>query len=152
MKNIVRESELRALGIPEPWTIGLADRVRFSELDVLGHVNNTAYLSWFENFRISYFKDYGFSDYSGPFPRIVLRQIGADFISELKLNDDYIVTGITTAMRSSSFRMEYAVWSGGALRATGWAVLVSLTQQAVKETLSTEFRNTLIKRDNARQD
>ena len=38
---------LRAAGIPDPWTYGQADRVRFYELDALNHVNNTAYLRWF---------------------------------------------------------------------------------------------------------
>ena len=31
--------ELREAGIPEPWAFGLQDRVRFNEIDMLGHVN-----------------------------------------------------------------------------------------------------------------
>ena len=32
-------------------------QVRFSDLDVLGHVNNTIYLSYFEMARVHYFKE-----------------------------------------------------------------------------------------------
>ena len=38
---------LEKLGITG-WSFGMRDRVRFSELDPLNHVNNAAYLSWFE--------------------------------------------------------------------------------------------------------
>ena len=41
------------------WPFGLKDIVRFSELDPLNHVNNAAYLSWFETTRIEYIMHYG---------------------------------------------------------------------------------------------
>jgi acyl-CoA thioester hydrolase len=62
---------LRALGIPAPWAFGLADRVRFAEIDALGHVNNTAYLTWFESFRLPYLKARGVTDYGPESPRLV---------------------------------------------------------------------------------
>ncbi|MEM9350631.1 MAG: acyl-CoA thioesterase, partial [Pseudomonadota bacterium] len=127
LQTPLRTETLREQGIPEPWSFGIADKVRFGELDVLAHANNAAYLSWFENFRISYFKDYGFADYTGEFPRLVLRQIGVDFLAELSLNETYIITGRTSSLRTTSFRMDYALFSGGTLRATGWAVLVLLS-------------------------
>ncbi|MEO1796469.1 MAG: thioesterase family protein [Pseudomonadota bacterium] len=142
--------DLRDLGIPEPWSFGLSDRVRFGELDILAHVNNTAYLRWFENFRITYFQTYGIADYKGgEVPRIVLRQIGVDFLAEMTLGEGYIVTGRTASMRNTSFRMEYAVWADGGIRATGWAILVLLNQQGEKIPLSNEIRETLKARDGA---
>jgi acyl-CoA thioester hydrolase len=30
--------------------------VRFAEIDALGHVNNTAYMTWFESFRLPYLR------------------------------------------------------------------------------------------------
>ena len=150
-ESVLDGTRLRALGIPEPWAIGLADRVRFGELDVLAHVNNTAYLRWFENFRITYFKEYGIADYEGEIPRIVLRQIGVDFLAEIGLGERYIVTGRTSSLRNSSFRMEYGVWAADGLRATGWAVLVMLDQSGQKQPLTTSIRKTLIERDKAEE-
>ncbi|MEL7299672.1 MAG: thioesterase family protein [Pseudomonadota bacterium] len=143
------EDTLRALSIPAPWGFGIADRVRFGELDVLAHVNNTTYLRWLENFRISYFREYGVADYRGQFPRIVLRQIGMDFLAEMTLGQDYVITGRTASLRQSSFRMDYAVWAGGRCRATGWAVLVWLTDDGQKAPIPAAVRETFITRDGA---
>ena len=82
----LNSNALRALGIPEPWGFGIADRTRFSELDPLGHINNAAYLGWFESFRIQYMQAYGMA-YSGEdAPKLVLRQVLVDYLKEMKLN------------------------------------------------------------------
>lgn len=47
--------QLRAAGVPDGWSFGMADIVRFHELDALNHVNNVAYFRWFETLRIPYF-------------------------------------------------------------------------------------------------
>ncbi len=143
--------QLRDAQVPAPWTFGFADRVRFGELDVLGHVNNAAYLRWFENLRIHYFRDYGVSAYEGTPPKIVLRNIGLDFKAEVKLNDTYIVTGRTVEMRSSSFTMHYGVWVAGKLTTTGHAVIVALNDDNTKRALSEDLKATFHTKDGAIQ-
>lgn len=142
--------QLRDAGVSEPWTYGIADRTRFGEIDALTHVNNTAYLRWFETFRINYFRDYGVSDYKGTPPRIVLRSVECVFLREMGINEDYIVTGRTVEMRNTSFTMEYGVYSGD-LRTTGRAVVVVLNQQGQKQPLPDDLRQTFITRDGAVQ-
>lgn len=141
------QDQLRAFGVPAPWTFGMADRVRFGEIDVLGHVNNAAYLRWFENLRIHYFDAYAVADYSGTPPKIVLRNIGLDFKAEVKLNEPYILTGRTVEMRSSSFTMQYGVYVSGQLTTSGHAVIVNLNQDNTKRPLSETLRDTFRKRD-----
>lgn len=102
--------DLAALGIPEPWSFGIADRVRFGELDALGHVNNTAYLRWFESFRLPYLRHCKVTQYRPEDPRLVLAEIGCRFRAEMLNGEDYIVTGRTRSFRTSSFVMDYAVW------------------------------------------
>lgn len=143
--------QLRAHNVPEPWSFGMADRVRFGEIDVLGHVNNAAYLRWFENLRIHYFDAYGVADYSGTPPKIVLRNIGLDFKAEVKLNDTYILTGRTVEMRSSSFTMHYGVYVRGVLTTTGHAVIVNLNTDNSKRPLSDTLRQTFVARDGTAQ-
>ena len=41
-------------GIDPVQPLAMADQVRFSELDVLRHVNNGVYMAWFERLRIRY--------------------------------------------------------------------------------------------------
>jgi len=142
-------AQLRAAGIPAPWAFGVADRTRFSELDPLGHVNNAAYLGWFESFRIHYMQDYGIA-YTGPdAPQLVLRQVQVDYLAEMTLGQDYIVTGRATQLRTSSFRMDYAVWADGKLRTTSHAIIVLLNANGTKRPLSPQIRALLIDRDGA---
>lgn len=142
---------MRANGVPAPWSFGTADCVRFSEIDMLGHVNNAAYLRWFENIRIQYFRDYKLAEYDTTPPKIVLRNIGLDFKAEVKINDVYIVTARTVEMRSSSFSMEYGVYVRGVLTTTGTAVLVNLYDDNSKRPLTDTLRATLAARDGAVQ-
>lgn len=141
--------QLRNAQVPSPWTFGLADRVRFGELDVLGHVNNAVYLRWFENLRIRYFEAYG-ADLSAR-PKLVLRNIGLDFKAEVKLGDDYILTGRTVELRQTSFTMHYAVYVRGMVTTTGHAVIVFLTTDNQKQPIPDDWRSKLIERDGAVQ-
>ena len=141
--------DLRRLAIPEPWHYGIADRTRFGELDALAHVSNVAYLRWFESFRVHYLRDYGLSEYAtADGPRMVLRQVQVDYLAEMKLSEDYVVTGRTDSLRSSSCVMHYAIWSGN-LRATSSAVLVFLNADGTKRPIPEPLRSTMITRDGA---
>lgn len=125
---------LGALGIPEPWGFGLADRVRFAEIDALGHVNNTAYLTWFESFRLPYLAARGVTDYGPDSPRLVLKRASCDYRAEMLNGMDYVVTGRCRAYRTTSFTMDFAVWrpdpAGAACTATGDALVVLLNRGA----------------------
>jgi len=143
--------DLRAAGVPEPWSFGMADRVRFGEIDVLGHVNNAAYLRWFENLRIHYFRDYGVHNYESDPPKIVLRNIGLEFKAEVMMNATYILTGRTVAFRNSSFTMHYGIFVDGKLTTTGDAVIVSLNQDNTKRPLDDTLKEQFVSRDGAIQ-
>ncbi|MEL6585887.1 MAG: thioesterase family protein [Pseudomonadota bacterium] len=138
---------LRAQGVPEPFVFGMADRVKFHELDVLDHVNNARYLSWFETLRIAYLRDYGISDYANAEgrPVLVLKSVAVDFKVPLHLEEIYIVAGRTRAYRRRSWTMEYAVVSHGQVCATSEAVICLMendfvTRKALPEAYTTAFR------------
>lgn len=140
---------LRTIGIPEPWNIGRASRVRFHEIDALGHVNNAAYLSWFEDFRIFYLGHMQVTDYGPTAPRLVVAEVGCIFREELLLRHDYVVTGRTRTLGTSSFTMDYAVWKLGSDRPTlateGHAVVVLRTRDGTgKYPVPNEARGRLI--------
>jgi acyl-CoA thioester hydrolase len=139
---------LRAEGVPEPFAFGQADRVRFHELDVLDHVNNAAYLSWFETIRISYLRAYGLGDYasSDVRPALILKQVSVAYHRPLHLEDVYVVAARTRAYRRTSWTMEYAVCSGGHHCTTGEAVVVLMepdfaTRSPLPESYITAFRD-----------
>ncbi len=143
---------LRAAGIPEPWSYGRADKVRFGEIDALGHVNNVAYFRWFETLRVNYLQDYGVHDYTSdaPRPRIVVKQVTAEYHAELMMAD-YIACARTVEMRRTSFTQHYALFADGGLKTTGSAVVVFLNEDGSKMPLPDTFRETLLKRDSTIQ-
>ncbi|MCI5111075.1 MAG: acyl-CoA thioesterase [Marivita sp.] len=118
----------RAFGLPETWPLALADRVRFSELDPLNHVNNVAYLVWFEGARVTYFKHVGLSTYKNgeAEPRIVIRRGEIDWLQEMRADEDYVVGTRTVDYRTTSFTLRQEIWSGGTVRATFTCVIVLL--------------------------
>ena len=116
------------LGIAPPAPLAMADRVRFSELDALNHVNNAVYMSWFERLRVRYTQDWGVSRYpdGDNNPRIVIRSGTIHYKQEMRMDEDYVVTCGCTAFRTTSFSLAQQIWSGGTLRATLDCVLVLL--------------------------
>ena len=118
----------RAFGVPDPWPLAIADRVRFSELDPLNHVNNVAYLIWFETARVAYFKHVGISRYKDEAvePRIVIRRGEMDWLQEMRADEDYVLLSRTVGFRNTSFTMQQEIWSGGTKRAAFTCVIVLL--------------------------
>jgi acyl-CoA thioester hydrolase len=117
----------RALGIETPQPLALADRVRFSELDALNHVNNAVYMEWFERLRIRYMQDWGLSGFDQTDdPRIVIRSGQIHYREEMRMDEDYVATCGCTGWRNTSFSLLQQVWSGGTLRTTFECVIVLL--------------------------
>ena len=140
---------LAGAGIPDIWRFGMADRVRFAELDALNHVNHTAYLRWFEMLRVHYVRAYGISPYDGSGPDLVLRAIDAAYHAPMHLGEDYIVTARTLSLRRSSFRMGYAVFAPDC-RVEGTAVIVQLARgTSDKLPLADHIRARLVATDGA---
>lgn len=115
-------------GIDPVQPMALADRVRFGELDMLAHVNNAVYMTWFEKLRIRYSQDWGITSYRPDRrnPRIVVRSGNIHYRREMLLDEDYVVTCGCRHFRRSSYTLAQQLWSGGTLRATFDCVLVLL--------------------------
>lgn len=142
-------AELRAAGVAEAWSFGIRYRTTFGELDMQGHISNVTYLRWFETLRMSYLRAYGWPEYASKAAiPMVLRRVEVDYLQEIGLAEDIIVTGRTTSLGASSCVMEYGVWADG-LRATGAAVLVFLDHARGKAPLPGDLRQNMLARDAA---
>ncbi len=142
-------------GIDPVQPLAMADRVRFSELDVLNHVNNALYMEWFERLRVRYSQDWGISDYriGASNPRIVIRSGTIHYRQEMRMDEDYIVTCACAAFRTSSYSLAQQIWSGGTLRATFDCVMVNLEPDGVgKRPLPADLRQRFQDIDGARQE
>ena len=120
--------EQTALGITLPQTMAMADRVRFSELDILQHVNNKSYLDWFEVSRVAYFNQFCLPHFEGqPRPRNVLRNANVHYVQEMLLGESYIATSQVIRYRRTSYVMEQQIWTDGTLRCRMEGVMVLRT-------------------------
>ncbi|UWP99622.1 acyl-CoA thioesterase [Aliiroseovarius crassostreae] len=124
-------AQMQSVGVPEGWHYGLADRVRFHELDALNHVNNVAYFRWFESIRIPFFAHYHVSTYSDGDPQVVLATNYARYFKPMHLGDNYVITARCKSFRNTSFVMEYGVFVEGSLMCGSESVIVTLEQDGV---------------------
>jgi len=125
--NELDATGLEARGITG-WSYGMFDQVRFYELDALAHVNNVAYLRWFETMRVRYIQAYRMTSYTSDDPQIVVRAQTADYLAPMFQDEHYVVATRTKLLKPSSMVMEYAVFSEGMIKANGEAVIISLEQ------------------------
>lgn len=146
------EQLAHGLQIPQP--LALADRVRYAELDILNHVNNKSYMTWFETLRVEYFNRLCMPllDPNAVLPRLVLRNADVRFLREMVENEDYIATARVSAFRRTSYTMEQQLWCGD-LRATLSGVMVCLDPNGPgRYPLPNALRDVFLTRDGARAD
>lgn len=111
-------------GLDKPQPLAIADKVRFSELDSQDHVNNKAYMTWFESLRVAYINQICGAFYpEDARPRILLHSLNLRYIKEMLAEETYVATAGVTAFRTSSYTMEQQIWAGD-LRARMSAVVV----------------------------
>lgn len=133
-------------GLPRVWPFAIADRVRFGEVDRLGHVNNAAYLTWYETVRTAWIGTMGFSGFGAGEPVMVIRRAEIDWLAEMKADEAYVVTLAVESYRRTSFTLACEVWAGGTCRSTFRCVLVHLgvggtAKTPLPETLTALFRD-----------
>lgn len=118
--------EQLAFGLDHPQPLALADRVRYSELDVLNHVNNKAYMEWFETLRTEHFFRLCAPFYAGMAqPRTVLRNADIHYVAEMMAGQSYVATARVVEYRTTSYTIEQMIWADG-LRARMRGIMVML--------------------------
>jgi len=142
-----------AHGLSAPQPLAIADRVRFSELDKQNHVNNKAYMDWFERARVEHMFTVWrplFADL--PRPRVAVHSATIRYLKEMLENESYIVTSRAESFRQSSIVLEQQIWSGD-LRATLKVIAVlQMPDSHDRYVLPEGLRDYLVKVEGARPD
>ncbi len=118
--------EQTAAGVGNTAPFALADRVRFNEIDKLGHVNNAAYMVWYETARVRYLGHHGLTGFGTTDPRLMIFRGEIDFLGEVFAEEDYVITCRCVAFRSTSFTLENELWAGGRLRGRFRGIMVAM--------------------------
>ena len=99
-------------------------QVRFSDIDILGHVNNVAYFAYFEMARIHYFHPLLGKDWDWLNEGVVLVQNDATYLHPITLHDKPVITVTVTDIGTKSFTLGYHVFVNDHICATGSSKLV----------------------------
>ena len=100
---------------PQEWMAGFSFsttvKVRFSETDMYGHVNNTKVFAYFEYARIEYFKALGFdfTNKSGGKNMLVVADIQCDYLNQVFFDEILTIYVKTASIGSSSMDLHYLV-------------------------------------------
>lgn len=124
---------------------GIKIQVRFSDIDVMGHVNNSVYLSYFEYARVQYFAKLLGTNWDWKKNGVLLVRNEVDYHRPVLLTDFPEVFIFVDTVGSKSFTLSYEVKVKGVITTTGKSVLVSFdSNQNSSIEVPTEMRNILL--------
>lgn len=99
-------------------------QVRFSDCDMMQHVNNAVYLNYFEEARIHYFQQMIGTDWDWKRNGVILRKNELEYLKPVFLHDPVEIFVYLKHIGEKSFTLSYEVKVLNEVRTTGSSVLV----------------------------
>ncbi|MDP4797727.1 MAG: acyl-CoA thioesterase [Crocinitomicaceae bacterium] len=99
-------------------------QVRFTDLDVLGHVNNNIYLSYFEMARVHYFRELLGINWDWQKFGIVIAKNEVEYLKSVLLQHEPQITVFTAQLGTKSFTLSYELRVNNEVYAKGQSVQV----------------------------
>jgi acyl-CoA thioester hydrolase len=100
-------------------------QVRFSDLDVLGHVTNSVYLSYFEAARVYYFKHLLNKEWNWSTDSVLVVKSEVEYVQPILLNDEPHVEIYTKHIGTKSFTFGYNIRVNNVVYSRGASTLVA---------------------------
>ncbi|MEN9969755.1 MAG: hypothetical protein RIR94_1962 [Bacteroidota bacterium] len=123
-----------------------AIQVRLTDIDILGHVNNSIYLTYFEMTRIHYFSQLVGPDWDWMENGVVLVQNEVNYHLPVFLYDRPEIQMYCNKIGNKSFTLTYELYVKGELKTTGSSTLVGFNsnkQQSIE--IPEKMREALLK-------
>jgi acyl-CoA thioester hydrolase len=99
-------------------------QIRFADIDVMGHVNNAVYLSYFEMARVHYFKQILGENWDWQKDGVLLVRNEVDYLVPIFLHDTPEIKINVEHIGSKSFTLNYEINVGNKLATRGKSILV----------------------------
>ena len=96
------------------------ERVRFRDVDAMGHVNNAVFLTYLEEARIAYLLRF-----EATVKEMILARAEIDFRAPLRSGADIEIGVRAASVGTKSFQLEYEIRSGDTVAAEAKTVIVS---------------------------
>lgn len=104
-------------------------QLRFSDLDILGHVSNSVYAQYFDMGRIDWYSL--ISEQENP-SRSVVVSIKMDMLDEIKLSDKVHIETWCSELGNKSFTLRQNIYANGKCVTTGSVSSVTLDRKTGK--------------------
>ena len=103
--------------------------VRLTDLDILGHVNNAMYLTYFEIARMHYFSALVGNHWNWMEEGVVLVKNEVEYLKPILIHDIPFVKVYLVQMGTKSFTLGYEIMVNDQLVTTGLSVLVAFNSK-----------------------
>lgn len=138
-------AEREALMSPDTHALWRQDIIRFADLDVLGHVNNVAYMVYFETGRVAFLERMGRSPRDRECgPTFVLAHIAADYIEELYYPGTVDIGTAVRHVGRSSFHLGHGIFHEGTCKAIATSVIVQVQGRPLEAVRLSEEQRQII--------
>ena len=109
-------------------------QMRFTDIDMLGHLNNNVYLSFMDLAKVSYFSDVLPDGMNWHDIHAVVVHISCDFYSPSYFNESLEVWTTVTSVSTHSFKMEQRIINAtsGATKCIGYTVMAGFDPATAK--------------------
>ncbi len=84
--------------------------IRFSDLDLFGHVNNAVYLTYYEEARVAYFDEVVGYDYDWSKEGVILARMEVDFMIPILFHDEVYIRTSCCRLGTKSFDLAYEMY------------------------------------------
>jgi len=130
---------------PAEYRFHIPYTVRVADVNYGGHVSNAAVLSFFQDARIAYLKQFGCTELDIGGCGIILPEAHVRYLAEMFQGDELEIRVRISALRNSAFVMEYEIERDGTATARGTTNLVAFDYRARKPCrLPQAFREAVI--------
>lgn len=108
-KIIGKDANPRVPDAPAPYHHYMPVQIRFTDIDALGHVNNSIYISYFDLGKTKYFDDVMSGEIDWHDIGVVIVNINCSYFAQTFYGEPVEVLTMTTAIGEKSLRMEQRV-------------------------------------------
>jgi len=113
-------------------------QVRFADIDVMGHVNNAVYLSYFEMTRVHYFRELLGIDWDWQSNGILLVRNEIDYIKPILIHHTPEIHMYFEEAGTKSIKLSYEVKVENEIYTKGVSIMVSFDSRQGKTTIIPE--------------
>jgi len=113
---------------PGSYRFWAAEHVRFADLDMLGHVNNKAYATYFETGRVAFMTECGLSD--GLRVGVAMVRLEIDYRKEIRFPANLRLGVRLLRLGNSSLTLACAIFNGDVCAATSQSTAVRFDAEA----------------------